>query len=248
MKLKGKLALVTGSSRGIGRAIALKLAEEGADIIVNFLRHKQGAEETAREAEKLGVSAQIIKANLVEPEKIDAMFETIASRWGRLDILVNNAGITKDGLAMRMKEDAWNLVLQINLSGAFACIQQVLPAMVKARWGRIVNIASVVGQMGNAGQANYAASKAGLIGLSKSVAKEIGSRGITVNVVAPGFIETDMTDAALAGDAREQLLAKIPLRRIGTPNEVAEAVAWLASPAAAYVTGHVLRVNGGLAI
>lgn len=192
-----------------------------------------------------GHEAHVVEIDLQSAESIKEAFATTAKEFGRIDILVNNAGMTRDGLAVRMKREDWDIVLQTNLTGAFLCTQQVLQAMMRERWGRIINITSVVGEMGNAGQSNYSASKAGMIGLTKSLAQEMGSRGITVNAVAPGFIETDMT-GALSAEVKEKLLANIPLRRMGSPEDVASAVRFLASEEAAYITGHVLDVNGGL--
>lgn len=242
--MSSRVALVTGASRGIGREIALKLAREGNKIVVAS-NEKENNETVAEEIRAAGGDAVTQYLDVSAAGSVKEAFREVLATVERIDILVNNAGITKDGLAARMKEDAWDLVLRINLSGAFHCTQQVLPAMMKARWGRIVNIASVVGQMGNAGQANYVASKAGIIGLTKSVAREIASRNITVNAVAPGFIETDMTKV-LPENAREQMLATIPLKRMGQPADVAAAVRFLASEEAAYITGQVIGVNGGM--
>jgi 3-oxoacyl-[acyl-carrier protein] reductase len=237
-------ALVTGASRGIGRATALALCHAGFDVAVASPQAETN-EELAAEIRACNVKAMLVNLDVRSLDSIKQAFDRVRQELGRIDVLVNNAGITRDGLAMRMKPDDWNLVLQVNLTGAFHCIQQVLPGMMRERWGRIVNIASVVGEMGNAGQANYVASKAGLIGLTKSIAQEMGSRGITVNAVAPGYIETDMT-SGLSQELKDKMLANIPLRRIGLPEEVAAAVKFLASEDASYITGAVLDVNGGI--
>jgi len=239
-----RIALVTGASRGIGRACALELAKWGAKVAL-AARQVEKLEEVAGEIRKGGGEAFVAALDLGSQESIKAGIGTVAKEFGRIDILVNNAGVTKDGLALRMKPDDWNLVLNTNLSGAFFCIQQVISPMMRERWGRIVNISSVVGEAGNAGQANYVASKAGLIGLTKSLAQELGSRNITVNAVAPGFIETDMT-AALKDEQKVKITQSIPLGRIGTPAEVAVAVRFLCSEEASYVTGNVIDVNGGM--
>lgn len=242
--MSNRVAFVTGSSRGIGRATALALQQAGYDIVVASFEVEKN-EEVAGEIRAAGGNAITSNLNLTSLESIKSSFADAYKHFGRIDVLVNNAGITKDGLAMRMKPEDWNLVLQINLSGAFLAAQQVLPAMVKQRSGRIINIASVVGQAGNAGQANYVSSKAGIIGLTKALAQEVASRSITVNAVAPGFIETDMT-AVLPQDVRDKMLASIPLKRMGRPEDVAAAVRFLASDDAAYITGHVINVNGGM--
>jgi 3-oxoacyl-[acyl-carrier protein] reductase len=243
--LDGKIALVTGASRGIGRAIALELASAGADLILNYASSEAAVREVEKEIEALGRQCLPIQADVGSSEEVERMVSRAIETFGRIDVLVNNAGITKDGLAMRMKPEDWNLVLQINLTGAFYATQQVLPAMVKQRSGRIINIASVVGQAGNPGQANYVASKAGIIGLTKALAQEVASRSITVNAVAPGFIETDMT-AVLPQEVRDKMLTAIPLKRMGRPEDVAAAVRFLASDDAQYITGHVINVNGGM--
>jgi 3-oxoacyl-[acyl-carrier protein] reductase len=237
-------AFVTGASRGIGRATSLALCRAGFDVVVASPEAEKN-EEVAAEIRACNANAMVVNLDLRSLDSIKEAFAKVQKELGRVDVLVNNAGITRDGLAMRMKPDDWNLVLQVNLTGAFHCIQQVLPGMMRDRWGRIVNIASVVGEMGNAGQANYVASKAGLIGLTKSIAQEMGSRGITVNAVAPGFIETDMT-RNLSQELKDKMLANIPLRRIGRPEDVAAAVRFLASEDAGYITGCVLDVNGGI--
>jgi 3-oxoacyl-[acyl-carrier protein] reductase len=244
MGLEGKVAIVTGAAQGIGRAIAETLARAGTDVIVVDLDMAR-AQETVSAVRAHGRRALAIKANVAEWADVQAMAEQVLAEFGRIDILVNNAGITRDGLLLRMKEEDWNLVLDVNLKWTFHCTKAVLPAMTKQRSGAMVNIASVVGVMGNAGQANYAASKAAVIGLTKTVAREYASRGITVNAVAPGFIETAMTQG-LSGEVRGTLLTQIPLGRLGSPGDVAEAVRFLVSPEAAYITGHVLHVNGGM--
>ena len=242
--LRDKVAIVTGASQGIGRETALVLAEAGAKVVV-----------AARNEEKLaalvngiasgGGEAFALKLDVADADQVKAGFKQIVEKFGRLDILVNNAAVTRDGLAMRMKKDDWDAVLQTNLTGAHLCIQQALPTMMKARAGRIINISSVVAQSGNAGQANYVAAKAGLIGLTKAIAIEIASRGITVNAVAPGFIETPMTDV-LPDKVKQELKVRIPLGRMGSPRDVASAIVFLASDEAGYITGHVLNVNGGM--
>lgn len=244
MSLDGKVAIVTGAAQGIGRAIAERLAVAGADVAVVDMDLTR-AQETVSAVAAHGRRAVAITANVAEWADVKAMVEQALGSLGRIDMLINNAGITRDGLLLRMKEEDWNAVLDVNLKGTFHCTKAVLPTMTKQRAGAMVNIASVVGVMGNAGQANYAASKAAVIGFTKTVAREYASRGITVNAVAPGFIETAMTDK-LGGEAREALLTQIPLGRLGSPADVAEAVRFLVSPSAAYITGHVLHVNGGM--
>lgn len=247
MSLTGKIALVTGGSRGIGRAICLELARQGANVAVNYAGNSAAAQETVAACEALGVQAIAIQANVADPQACQDMVKTVLDTFGRIDILVNNAGITRDGLLMTMKEDAWDQVLDTNLKGAFLTMKAVARTMMKQRYGRIVNLSSVVGLHGNAGQVNYAASKAGVIGMTKSLAKELASRGVTVNAVAPGFIDTDMT-AALPQAARDALLSTIPTQRLGAAEEVAQAVAFLASDQAAYITGQVLAVDGGMSM
>ncbi|QJA06476.1 3-oxoacyl-[acyl-carrier-protein] reductase [Thermosulfurimonas marina] len=245
MELKGKVALVTGASRGIGRAVALELARSGAQVAVNYAASEGPAQEVVREIEALGGQALAVKFDVADPEAVSQGVKEVEEALGKIDILVNNAGITRDGLCMRLKEEDWERVLSVNLKGAFLVTKAVLPGMMKRRWGRIINVSSVVAFSGNPGQTNYAASKAGLVGFSRSLALEVATRGITVNVVAPGFIETDMT-AALPEKVREALLSRVPLGRPGTPEEVAYAVVFLASEKAAYITGTVIHVNGGL--
>jgi len=241
--MTGRVALVTGASRGIGRAIAIKLAAAGATVVV--AARGENAQATAQAIGEAGGHAEAIALDVTDQAAIEAAVSGLIARHGRIDVLVNNAGVTRDTLLLRMKREDWDTVIQTNLTAVFACSQAVLKPMVKQRAGRIVNITSVVGQSGNAGQANYAASKAGIIGFTKALALEVASRNITVNAVAPGLIDTDMT-RAIAGGAHEEWAAKIPLKRLGTPEDVAAAVAFLASDEAAYITGHVLAVNGGM--
>jgi len=239
-----RTALVTGASRGIGKACALALANSGCRVAV-AARSLDNLQDTVSQVKAGSGEAYPVAIDLSDIASIKAGFEKAASEFGRIDILINNAGVTKDGLAVRMKEADWRMVLETNLSGAFFATQQVLPGMMRERWGRIVNISSVVGEMGNPGQANYVASKAGLIGLTKSLAQEVGSRNITVNAVAPGFIETDMT-GGLSDELKQKMLANTPLRRMGTPDDIAHAVKFLVSEEANFITGHVLDVNGGI--
>jgi len=247
MDLSNKVAIVTGSARGIGRAIALKLAEVGADIVVNDIAAAADSlESVAEEIRSLGRQALAVIADVSSPEDVARLVETAASNFGRIDILVNNAGVTRDQIILRMSDEDWDTVLNIDLKSAFLCTRAVLRHMLRQRWGRIVSIASVVGIIGNAGQANYASAKAGVIGLTKSIAKEVGSRGITANAIAPGFIESRMTEQ-LDEQQRQALLEHIPLGSIGTPRDVAEAVAFLVSEEARYITGQVLNVDGGMA-
>ena len=245
MQIEGKVAFVTGASRGIGRAIALTLAEAGADVAVNYAGNAAAAEEVAAEIRKMGRRALILQGDVSQTEAAAAMLDAVVAEFGRCYILVNNAGITRDGLLMRMKEEDWDAVLNTNLKGVFNCTKAALKYMMKQRSGKIVNIASVVGIMGNAGQANYAAAKAGCIGFTKSVAKEVASRGITVNAVAPGLIATDMT-SVLPDKVIEEMAAGIPLKRAGQPVDVAKAVLFLVSDDAAYITGQTLNVDGGM--
>ena len=248
MEVRGKCALVTGGGRGIGRAVCLELARGGASVAVNYAGSEEAARETVERCLELGApDAFAIQADVAEEQAVAAMLAAVEERLGRIDILVNNAGITRDGLMLRMKDADWDAVLDTNLKGAFHCMRGVYQGMMRRRYGRIINISSVVGLRGNAGQANYSASKAGLIGMSKSMAKELASRGVTVNVVAPGFITTDMT-AALPKAAQEALLATIPMKRLGAPEDVARAVAFFAGEESAYLTGQVLCVDGGMAV
>jgi 3-oxoacyl-[acyl-carrier protein] reductase len=239
-----RVAFVTGASRGIGRATALSLGHAGFDIVAASPSVETN-EEVIAELRTCSAGAMIVNLDVASPESVKEAFARALEDKGRIDVLVNNAGITRDGLAVRMKPADWDLVLKTNLDGAFACIQQVLPGMMRNRWGRIINLTSVVGQAGAAGQTNYAASKAGLIGLTKALAQEMGSRGITVNAVAPGYIATDMTKD-LPDAVKQKIMASIPLGRIGNAEDIAAAVKFLASEDASYITGHVLSVNGGM--
>ena len=247
MELEGKAALVTGGSRGIGRAVCLELARRGACVAVNYAGNAAAAEETVESCKAKGVDAFSVQADVADAAACDAMVKEVLSRFGRLDILVNNAGITRDGLMPMLKDADWDAVLDANLKGAFHCMRAAYRPMMKQKYGRVVNLSSIVGLRGNAGQANYAASKAGLIGLTKSMAKELAGRNVTVNAVAPGFIDTDMT-AALPEKARESMLASIPIGRLGQGEDVAKAVAFFAGDGAGYVTGQVLCVDGGMAV
>ena len=245
MQLEGKIALVTGASRGIGKAIAVALAAAGADVAVNYAGNKAAAEAVAAEIEAMGRKVLLLQGDVAQLEVCTEMIDAVIKEFGRIDILVNNAGITRDNLLMRMKEEDWDAVLNTNLKGVFNCTKAAVKYMMKQRAGRIVNITSVVGVMGNAGQANYAAAKAGVIGFTKALAKEVSSRGITANVIAPGFIATDMTKV-LGESVQEEMLKTIPLGRPGDPQDVANAVLFFASEEAAYITGQVLNVDGGM--
>ena len=241
---KDRVAIVTGASRGIGRSISLALAAKGATIVAVDM-DQAATDAIVAELQAAGMKALAVVGNVTLPADVERMIDAATEAFGRVDILVNNAGITRDGLLMRMKDEDWDAVLNVNLKGAFLCTRAAFKVMSKQRYGRIVNIASVVGQMGNAGQANYCASKAGLIGLTKSNARELAKRSITVNAVAPGFIATAMTDA-LSEKVRDELTAQIPLERLGSAEDIANAVVFLASEQSAYITGHVLSVNGGM--
>lgn len=245
MVLDGKVAIVTGSSRGIGRAVAVALAQAGANIVVNYAGQVEAAEQTAELVVEQGQRALVIKADVADSKQVKAMVDKTIKEYGRLDILVNNAGITRDSLIMRMKDEQWDAVLDTNLKGAFNCSRAVTRPMLKAKGGRIINISSVVGISGNPGQVNYSAAKAGMIGLTKTLAGELGSRQITVNAVAPGFITTDMT-ADLSQEVKDQLASRVPLGRLGAPEEIAHLITFLCSPVAAYITGQVIAVDGGM--
>lgn len=245
MNLKGRIALVTGGSRGIGRSICIRLAELGARVYVNYVSRPEAAEETKAIIEKNGGLAEVIGFDIADAEQVQNALKTIIADAGSLDILVNNAGITRDGLIARMKESDWDAVLTTNLKGTFLCAKAASKAMMKKKWGRIINITSVIGFSGNAGQANYAAAKAGLVGLGKSLAREYASRNITVNCVAPGYIQTDMTDA-LGDSVKEKIQGEIPMGCLGTSEDVAAAVAFLAGEDARYITGQTIHVNGGM--
>src|SRR6266567_1686317 len=244
MNISGRVALVTGASQGIGRSCALKLASTGATVAL-AARNQEQLTELVREISGAGGKAATFKLDVSDEAQIKTAIKAAIAQFGKIDILVNNAGITRDQLVMRMKRDDWDAVLNTNLTSAYLCIQQVIGSMLKQRWGRIINITSVFGQMGQAGQANYASSKAGLIGLTMAMAREVASRNITCNAVAPGFIETSMT-AALSEEFKQSAMKTIPLGRAGSPEDVANAVRFLASDDASYITGHVLNVNGGL--
>lgn len=244
MSLSGKTALVTGAAQGIGRDIALALATDGANVAICDV-NLDAAQKTAGDIETKGGKSLALKANVAASADVTAMVDGVVEKFGRIDILVNNAGITRDGLILRMKDEDWDLVLSINLKGSFLCAKAALKYMTKQRAGTIINIASIVGAMGNAGQANYVASKAGLIGLTKTIAREYANRNVTANAVAPGFIDTAMTQA-LPENVRQELAKQIPMGKLGTPEDVANAVRFLASPGAAYITGQVIHVNGGM--
>lgn len=240
-----KSALVTGASRGIGRSIAIQLAEEGYKVAVNYAGNKEKADAVVKEIKAKGVEAFAIQANVANGDEVKAMIKEVVSQFGSVDVLVNNAGITRDNLLMRMKEQEWDDVIDTNLKGVFNCIQKVTPQMLRQKSGSIINLSSVVGAVGNPGQANYVATKAGVIGLTKSAARELASRNITVNAVAPGFIVSDMTDA-LSEELKAQMLEQIPLAKFGEDSDIANTVAFLASEKAKYITGQTIHVNGGM--
>ncbi len=246
-RLEGKVALITGGSRGIGRAIALRLAEEGADVAINYQNTREHAQEVSKLIESMGRHSCIVQANVGDMEQVNRMRDLIIDRFGRIDILVNNAGIVRDKSFVKMTPQIWKEVLSVNLDGTFYCTKAFIEGMLERKYGRIVNISSVIGRMGNRGQANYAASKAGMIAITQTLAKEFAGKGVTINAVAPGFIETDMLKS-VPEEAMEKILAQIPLGRLGKPSEVAGAVAYLASEEGDYITGQVIDLNGGLYI
>jgi 3-oxoacyl-[acyl-carrier protein] reductase len=241
------VALVTGASRGIGRSAVLKLAGAGAKVIINYQGNEEAAQETLRLVNEIGGSGKLVKADVTNSEQVDALIKNTMDSYGRIDILVNNAGITRDGLLMRMKDEDWEKVINTNLTGVFNCTRAVVRPMMKQRSGKIINISSVVGINGNLGQVNYSAAKAGIIGLTKSTAKELASRGIMVNAIAPGFIRTDMTDK-LTEDAKTEIASRIPLGRLGNPDDIANLITFLAGPYSDYITGQVIAVDGGMSM
>lgn len=243
--LKGKTAVVTGASRGIGRAIAIKFAKLGANIVVNYRNSYEAVQEVVKEIQDMGATALAVQCDISNFKDVESMMKKTMEQFGSIDILVNNAGITKDGLLMRMKEEEFDSVIDINLKGAFNCTRHVAAIMLKQRSGRIINISSVSGLTGNAGQVNYSSAKAGILGMTKSVAKELAGRNVTCNAVAPGYIQTDMTQG-LADNVKESIMNAIPLKRLGTPEDVANSVVFLASEEAAYITGQVINVDGGM--
>lgn len=245
MRLEGKVALVTGASRGIGREIALEFAREGADVAVNYAGSEEKAREVAEEIKAMGRKALLVQCDVSDSQAVQDMIKSVVDYFGGLDILVNNAGITRDNLILRMKEEEWDAVINTNLKGVFLCTKAAARAMMKKRSGRIINISSIVGITGNPGQANYVAAKSGVIGLTKTTAKEFASRGITVNAIAPGFISTDMTEN-LSEEVKEAMIKQVPLARIGEPKEIARVALFLASPDSSYMTGQILRVDGGM--
>jgi len=247
MDLSDRVAIVTGSGQGIGQAIALKLVEVGATVVVNDISAETAVEEVAEEIRKMGRESMAVLADVSKASDVDKMIETTVNTYGKVDILVNNAGITRDQLMLRMTDEDWDKVLTVNLKSVFLCTRAVLRHMIRQRWGRIISIASIVGLIGNAGQANYASAKAGIIGFTRTIAKEVGSRGITANAVAPGFIDTAMT-LALPEERRKELMSRVLLGYLGTPRDVAEAVAFLASEEARYITGQVLTIDGGISL
>ena len=242
---RGRVAIVTGGGRGIGRAVAVRLAEEGASVAISYRKDAAAAEEAAAAVRAAGVECEIFKGDVASPEDVQALFKGVGGAFGRVDILINNAGITRDNIMLRMKEEEFDDVLRTNLGGTYLCTRAALRPMVRARWGRIVNVSSVVGLVGNAGQANYAASKAGIIGFTKSVAREVAQRGITANAIAPGYVETELT-GSLPEDVKDRIRDQVPLGRFGEAEEVAEVVAFLAGEGAGYVTGQTIAVDGGM--
>jgi 3-oxoacyl-[acyl-carrier protein] reductase len=242
---RGRLAIVTGGGRGIGRAVAVRLAAEGANVAISYRSNDDAAQETAEAVREAGVECELFKGDVASPEDVQVLFEGVSDAFGRLDILVNNAGVTRDNLIMRMKEEEFDEVLRTNLGGTYLCTRAALRPMIRARWGRIVNVSSVVGLVGNAGQANYAASKAGIIGFTKSVAREVAQRGITANAVAPGYVETELT-GSLPENVKETIRTQVPMGRFGEAQEVAEVVTFLAGEGAGYVTGQTIAVDGGM--
>jgi 3-oxoacyl-[acyl-carrier protein] reductase len=242
---EGRVAIVTGGSRGIGRAVAVRLANEGADVAIFYRSNDEAAEATAEDARAAGARCEIFKGDIASPDEVGALVKGVNDTFGRIDILVNNAGLTRDNLMMRMKEEEFDEVISTNLKGTYLCTRAVLRPMIRARWGRIVSISSVVGLVGNAGQANYAASKAGIIGFTKSVAREVAQRGITANVVAPGYVETELT-GSLPEEVKDQIRGQVPAGRFGEAGEIAEVVAFLAGDGAGYITGQTVAVDGGM--
>lgn len=247
MSLQGKTAVVTGGGRGIGRAICIEFAAQGANVVINYAGNSEAAEKTAAECEALGAKTAIIKADVSKAEEVDSVFALAIEEFGRVDILVNNAGVTKDKLIMAMSEEDFDKVVDTNLKGAFLCMKSAAKLMMKQRSGRIINMSSVVGVRGNAGQVNYAASKAGIIGMTKSLAKELAGRNVTVNAIAPGFIDTDMT-AMLSDKIKEGILAGIPMKKLGKPEDIAKTAAFFAQDESGYITGQVICVDGGMAM